>query len=67
MTDSAIGSQAICLSVRLGQLGPGARVAAKRREWVRREDGRLRDERRAQFVGNILGRGVVRHGQFLTP
>ena len=52
---------------RLGQLGPGAKVAAKRREWVRREEGRLRDERRAQWVGNILGKGVVRRGQFLTP
>ena len=52
---------------RLRLLGPGARVAARRREWVRREEQRMNDERRALFVGNILGRGVVRRGQFMTP
>ena len=47
--------------------GPGARVAAKRREWVRMEEVRLADERRAIWVSNIRQMGVVRRGQFMVP
>ena len=64
---SAVKSQALCLLSRLQHLTPGARVAAKRREWVRREEIRLADERRAIWVGNIRQRGVVRRGQFMVP
>ena len=39
----------------------------RRRKWVRREEERLRRERKAIWVSSIRGRGVVRRGLFVTP
>ena len=64
---SAVRAQAQCLLSRLGVLGQGPKMAAKRREWVQRQDRIQREERRAQWIANVRGRGIVRRGQFLTP
>ena len=54
-----IQAQGLCLLDRLGNLGDGAKKAAERRGWVKREEERMRLKRRAHWVGNIRGRGVV--------
>ncbi len=67
LSTTAVRAQALCLLSRLSHMGDGARMAAKRRGWARREDERMRAERRAQWVVNVMGRGIIRRGQFLVP
>ena len=64
---TAVRAQAEMLLNRLSNLGPGARMAARRREWVRRREEVMRGERQAQWVANICGRGIVRQGRFMRP
>ena len=52
---------------RLSMLGPGARRAAKRREWTRRQEDLMRGEREAQWAANISGRGASNRGRFMRP
>ena len=56
LSTSAVRAQALCLISRLTQMGDGARMAAKRREWVLREEARMRLERRAQWLADVRGR-----------
>ena len=48
---------------RVARVGEGYRLAAKRREWVKREEERREEARRAHWAANVRERGVVR-GQF---
>ena len=62
-----VRAQARCLLSRFGVLGEGQVQASRRRQWARREEDRMRDERRALWVAQVRGMGVVRRGQFLVP
>ena len=42
-------------------------MAAKRREWARREERVMQEERVAQWLANIRGTGVHRRGEFVRP
>ena len=52
---------------RLAMLGPGARMAAKRREWTRRQEELMQAERQVQWAANVNGRGAPGRGQFRRP
>ena len=67
LSTTAVRAQAACLLSRLGVLGEGHVMASRRRQWARREEVRMRDERRAQWVAQVRQRGVVRRGQFMVP
>ena len=41
-------------------MGEGHRAAAKRREWVRRENERREDAMKANWTANLRERGVFR-------
>ena len=56
-------AQADCLVGRLDQIGPASRAAAKRREWARRDQGRMEENRRAHWRAQLQGRSVFR-GEF---
>ena len=55
-------AQSACLLGRVARLGEGHRQAAKRRVWVRREEERREEARRAHWMANIRGRGIIRGG-----
>ena len=62
-----IRAQALCLLSRIGQLGPGARAAAKRREDAMRADTARRREAQAHWQAHIKGRGLGRVGMQFVP
>ena len=64
---STVGAKAVssCLLGRVARVGEGFRLAAKRREWVKREEERREEARRAHWAANVRERGVFR-GQCLT-
>ena len=62
-----VRSQALCLLARLGQLGPGARVAADRRVDARRAETARRREAQAHWQAHIRGRGLGRTGMVFVP
>ena len=66
LSTTAVRAQAEILLNRLSMLGPGARRAAKRREWTRRQEEAMQGERQAQWAANVSGRGAAR-GRFATP
>ena len=49
--------QAACLTARLGHLGEGARVAARRRVDLMDQEERARREAEAYFMAYVRGRG----------
>ena len=52
---------------RVGRVGEGHRLAAKRRAWFSREEERREDSMRAHWAVNVIGRGVFRgRGNFVT-
>ena len=55
-------SQVGCLLSRIHQVGENTQLA-KKREWVAREDERMKMERRAQFYRNVEGVQTLRKGQ----
>ena len=64
---STVGARAVssCLLGRVARVGEGHRQAAKRREWVQREEDRREEARKAHWVANVVERGVFRgRGQF---
>ena len=67
ISTTAVRAQAECLLTWLSNLGPGSRMAAKRREWARREEQQMLAERAAVWLADIRQRGVHRRGQFLRP
>ena len=62
---SNVGAKAVssCLLGRVARVEEGFRLAANRREWVKREDERREEARRAHWVANVRERGLFR-GQF---
>ena len=64
---STVGAKAVssCLLGRVARVGEGFRLAAKRREWVKREEERREEARRAHWAANVRERGLFR-GQFFT-
>ena len=54
-----------CLMGRVARVGEGYRLAAKRREWVKREEERREEASRAHWAANVRERGVL-NGQFFT-
>ena len=62
-----IRSQALCLLARLGQLGPGARAAAHRRNDALRAESARRREAQAHWQAHIKGRGLGRVGMVFVP
>ena len=65
---STVGARAVssCLLGRVARVGEGHRLAAKRREWVKREEDRREEARKAHWVANVVERGVFRgRGQFI--
>ena len=67
LSTSAVRAQSQCLLFRLGMLGEGNKRAAKRRQWAMREETRMKEERRAIWLSQVRGRGLVRRGQFMIP
>ena len=57
-----IKTQSLCL----GQLGPGARVAAKRRSDARRAETDRRREAQAHWQAHVMGRGLDRVGMLFV-
>ena len=62
-----IKAQSLCLISRLGQLGPGARVAAERRSDARRAETDRRREAQAHWQAHVRGRGLGRVGMLFVP
>ena len=62
-----IRAQTLCLLARLGQLGPGARLAAERRGEARRVETARRREAQAHWLAHSRGRGLVRTGMVFIP
>ena len=62
-----IRAQALCLLSRIGQLGPGAKAAAQRREDAMRADTARRREAQAHWQAHIKGRGLGRVGMVFIP
>ena len=60
-------SQALCLLSRIGQIGPGARIAAHRREDALRAESARRREAQAHWQAHIKGRGLGRVGMMFVP
>ena len=55
-----------CLIGRVARVGEGHRQAARRRAWVRQEEERREEARRAHWAVNVVGRGVHRgRGNFV--
>ena len=55
-----------CLIGRVARVGEGHRLAARRRVWVRQEEERREEARRAHWAVNVVGRGVHRgRGSFV--
>ena len=63
----AAKAQSACLIGKLAKVGVEFRQAAKRREWVRREEERLKEERRSFWQANVCELGLARRGQFVIP
>ena len=61
----AAKANSACLLDRVARVGEGHRQAAKRRAWAKREEERLRQERKAYWHANIRARGVSRRGEFV--
>ena len=65
---STVGAkaQSSCLLGRVSRVGEGHRAAAKRREWVRRENERREDSMKAHWIANVRERGVfIGRGQLI--
>ena len=65
---STVGAKAVssCLLGRVARVGEGHRMAAKRREWVKREEDRREEARKAHWVANVLERGYSGGGDRST-
>ena len=57
-----MGAKAVssCLLGRVARVGEGHRLAAKRRKWIRREEDRREETRRAHWAANVVEMGVFR-------
>ena len=64
---SFVRAQALCLLARLGQLGPGARMAADRRIEAKRAETARRREAQAHWLAHVRGRGLGRAGMIFVP
>ena len=62
-----IKAQSLCLISRLGQQGPGARIAAERRADARRAETDRRREAQAHWQAHVRGRGLGRVGMLCVP
>ena len=67
LSSTFIRAQALCLLSRIGQLGPGAKAAARRREDAMRADTARRREAQAHWQAHIRGRGLGRVGMLFVP
>ena len=52
-----------CLMDRVARVGEEFREAARRRAWMKREEERIQEERKAFWHANVRARGMTR-GQF---
>ena len=59
---AAAKANSACLLDRVGRVGEHHRQAAKRRAWAKREEERMKEERRAYWHAYVRGRG--RSGEF---
>ena len=64
---SFVRAQALCLLSRIGQLGPGASLAAERRGISKRAETTRRREAQAHWLAHIRGRGLGRAGMVFVP
>ena len=62
-----VRAQSLCLLARIGQLGPGAKIAAERRADAKRADTARRREAQAHWQAHIRGRGLGRVGMMFVP
>ena len=62
---TCVRAQALCLLARMGQLSPGAKDAAQRREIAVRLEENMRRERQGDWMANIRGMGISRRGRFM--
>ena len=53
-----------CLLTRLSLVGEGTRQAMKRRQWQKREETHMRQEKLAQWHRKIRGHGITHRGEF---
>ena len=66
ISTAVVRANAACLLSRMSQVGEGASLASKRRDFVRLEEVKMRREREAQWLSRIRGRGLIRRGQFFS-
>ena len=57
---TAAKAYSACLLDRVSRVGEGHRMAAKRRAWVKREEERMEDERRAYWHAYVRSWGKTR-------
>ena len=62
---AAAKANSACLLDRVSRVGEEHRQAARRRAWVKREEERIQEERRAFWHANVRARGLNR-GQMIT-
>ena len=62
---AAAKANSACLLDRVSRVGEEHRQAARRRAWVKREEERIQEERKAFWHANIRARGLHR-GQLTT-
>ena len=62
---AAAKAQSACLIGKVSKIGEGNRQAARRRAWVRQEEEKRVEERKAHWIANVRSRGVTR-GQFIS-
>ena len=53
-----------CLMDRVARVGEGHRQAAKRRAWVKRQEEKMQEERRAFWMANVRAR-LSRRGEIV--
>ena len=64
LSTAVVRANQTLLLTRLGQVGDGAGMASRRRQWVRREEARMRLLREAAWQVEVTGKELVRKGMF---
>ena len=55
-----------CLFERMPLVGEGARRAETRRDWVRLEEEKMKNDRQTQWLSRVRGVGLVQKGRFFA-
>ena len=61
---AAVRSKAVCMLACMLQVGPGANINMKQRQWQVFEE-KMHKERIAHFMARVRGAQVIRRGRFM--